>query len=72
MSAVFSHRELGRAMPTTYCVAAALEEGAHCGVELLDGDGHGGLRRCGNSSLFGWLVCRWPPEALQQSTTVWA
>ena len=34
----------------TYCVTAALVEGAHCGVELFDGQRHGGLQRGGVSS----------------------
>jgi hypothetical protein len=42
------------AMQGTYCFAAALVEGAHCGVELLNGQRHGGLLCRGDSCLYGW------------------
>lgn len=59
-------------MQDTYCLATTLVEGAHCGVELFNGRRHGGLLRCGDSSLFDWLECRWPQETLQRSEAVCA
>ena len=35
--------------PGTYCLAAALVEGAHCGVKLVDGERHGGQQRGGGA-----------------------
>lgn len=60
-----------RAVQRTYCLAAALVEGAHCGVELLNGQRHGGRLCWWGSSLYGSRVCRGPQEALQQTGAVW-
>jgi hypothetical protein len=50
MSAMFEHITLPRSRRRTYSLAATFIEGAHCGVELFNGQRHGGLQRGGKSS----------------------
>jgi hypothetical protein len=46
----------------TYALAATLVEGAHCGVELVNRERHGGQQRGGKSSQSASVVWLYPEE----------